>query len=144
MQALQHKQHVATDLLRVANMYNNILYPKNYYRHGNYKENDIQMSFGNFNNACRSLQIVNPYDPYDLAAVLKDIRFVIQDQKQISEEIYREYGLYNVDALIRKYGPFHNLIQMLKQEKPIPTVYPVYSRKRFGINKRLVWCHHDR
>lgn len=134
------KNSVAEDMIRVAHMYNNILYKKNYYRHGYYKMEDVNQHFTSFANACRLLQIVNPEDPWDINAVLEDIRFVIKDQKDISVEIYRNNGIYTVESLYKRYGKFSDLIRLahgpkLTNEK----VYPFYKVKSDGRNIALKW-----
>lgn len=143
MLAQQKKQYVATDLLRIASMYNNILYPKHYYRLGQYKENDIKMSFGSFNSACRSLQIINPYDPYDLSAVLKDILIVEKEQGKIDKETYADYGIYDIKVLSRTYGNFDELIKKAKGKSTRQNIYPIYPIKHCGRHRQLVWCHYE-
>lgn len=127
------KQRVAADILQIAHRYNNVLYKKNYFKYGAFKKDDVNQHFGSFNKACRALKIVNPEDPYDLTAVLNDIRFVLNDRKEISLKIYREYGIYTIESLQRKYGNFNDLMimacgrQRQLKEKTEPVPRPIYS-----------------
>lgn len=134
------KSYVAADLIRVARMYNNILYKKHYYRHGHCKMEDVNKYYTSFENACRILKIINPEDPWDIDAVLEDIRFVLKDQKDINVEIYRNNGIYTINALYRRYGKFNDLIRLaygprLTNKK----FYPLHKVKSEGRNVVLKW-----
>ncbi len=146
------KQQIGIDMLRVAHMYNNILYQKHYRKHGHYLLNDVKTWFGSFNKACRELQIVNPDDPWDLQAVLKDIMYVAATYHDISINTYREFGIYQVDALQKRYGKFGDLVILAgahkkpqehipqKQKKKEPAcMYPIYPRKHHGKHVALAW-----
>ena len=107
---MYNKTHVANDILKVARMYNNVLYKKNYFAYGIYSEEEVKQYFGSFEEACRELKIVNPEDPYDLDAVIEDIQVVLQQEKKISPQIYKDYGIYTVNELQRRYGSLDRLI----------------------------------
>ena len=127
------KQLVAADLLQVAAMYNNILYFENYVKYGNYSRKDIEACFESFSKACRVLKIIDPRDPHDLSAVLNDIRFVRNQQKQISRQIYENFGIYTMPELLKKYGKFESLMAMLDEKsRPSGRYYPVYPVIRDG------------
>lgn len=144
--AVSIKQRIAEDILRVASRYsNNVLYPENYWKFGHFTEKDIKRQFHSLKLAFRELHIVNPYDPYDLDAVLNDMKELLKEHKTLSRTLYEEYGIYDVDTVELTHGLFNDLMARIIKKKPAPVHhYPKHKILAAGRHALLIWHKPER
>jgi len=123
---------ISTDLLRCAGARNNVLTEAYYKKDGKYSLEEVEQYYGSFSEACTKFHIVNPDNMEDRDMVIANIKSVYEIERKINEDIYRNYGAYDFDAINKRYG-FRNL---LFKAGIIVSAYPVYR-----INKNSLPCY---
>ena len=123
---------VSTDLLRCAATRNNILTEAYYEKDGMYSLDEVRQYYGSFSEACIKFHIINPDNIEDCDMVIANIKSIYETERKMTEEIYRDYGAYDFDAINKRYG-FRNL---LFKAGIIVSAYPVYR-----INKNPLPCY---
>ena len=124
--------YVSTDLLRCAATRNNILTEAYYEKDGMYSLDEVRQYYGSFSEACIKFHIINPDNIEDCDMVIANIKSIYETERKMTEEIYRDYGAYDFDAINKRYG-FRNL---LFKAGIIVSAYPVYR-----INKNPLPCY---
>ena len=115
---------INNDLLRCAHARNNTLTRAWYSKDGEYSLLNVFHYYGTFEEACRQLKIKNPDNINDYEMIVEDIKRVLEEEKKIDADTYKNYGAYDYEAINKKY----EFKAILRKEKllPVTAYYPNY------------------